>query len=150
MAWGQTFDSYHFSSASAARVLRPKYAQCSVIDRDPIFDPCPFSARHRNEQLVRDSKINGRYAPTSALSLGLAYVYTDAHVDNNGAIANDPKWSQVDAQAVYSFSKRTDVYLEGIYQRAIGQGVVAFINGSGGASSSGNQVVTMVGMRTRF
>ncbi len=95
-------------------------------------------------------EINGKYALTPALNFGLAYVYTDAHVANNGSTADVPKWSQVDAQAVYSFSKRTDVYLEGIYQRAIGQGIVAFINNSGGASSTGNQVVTMVGMRTRF
>jgi GBP family porin len=37
-----------------------------------------------------------------------------------------------------------------MYQRAIGQNFVAFINTAGGASTTGNQVVGTVGMRTRF
>jgi GBP family porin len=120
-----------------------------VYTRSEFTDSTSFGSAHGTVNFD-NYEVNGKYALTPAMNFGLAYVYTDAHVDNNGSVADDPKWSQVDAQAVYSFSKRTDVYLEGIYQRAIGQGVVAFINGSGGASSSGSQVVTMVGMRTRF
>jgi predicted porin len=71
-------------------------------------------------------------------------------VTNTTTFGNDPKWNQVNLQAVYAFSKRTDVYAEGMYQHATGHGYVAVINGAGGASSSANQVVGTVGMRTRF
>ena len=53
-------------------------------------------------------------------------------------------------QVVYTLSKRTDLYLEGMYQHVSGHNYTAFIYTSGGASSTGNQVVGTVGMRTRF
>jgi hypothetical protein len=37
-----------------------------------------------------------------------------------------------------------------MYQHAIGHGYVAFVNTSGGASSTANQVVATIGMRHRF
>lgn len=107
-----------------------------------------FGSAH-GEVRFDNYELNGKYVLTPALTLGVAYVYTDGHVDDTTR-GNDPKWSQVDAQVVYAFSKRTDVYLEGMYQHAIGQGYVAYINNSGGASSTGNQVVATVGMRHRF
>ncbi len=95
-------------------------------------------------------ELNGKYALTPAVSLGVAYTYTDGHVTDSPTFGEDPKWNQVNLQAVYSLSKRTDVYAEGMYQHVSGHGFVAFINNSGGASSTGNQVVATVGMRTRF
>ncbi|REG49574.1 putative porin [Paraburkholderia sp. BL6669N2] len=97
-------------------------------------------------------ELNGKYALTPAVNLGIADTYTDGHVGNgkNTAYGNDPKWNQINLQAVYLFSKRTDVYIEGMYQHAIGHNYVAFINTAGGASSTSNQVVATVGLRTRF
>jgi predicted porin len=95
-------------------------------------------------------ELSGKYAVTPAFSLGASYTYTDGHVTQTTTYGSDPKWNQVNLQAVYSFSKRTDVYAEGMYQHVTGHGYVAFINNSGGASSTGNQVVGTVGMRTRF
>ena len=63
---------------------------------------------------------------------------------------SDPKWHQADLQAVHKLSRRTDVYAEAMYQHAAGRGYQAFINGSGGASSTANQIVGTIGMRTRF
>jgi predicted porin len=100
--------------------------------------------------LFDNYELNGKYALTPALSLGVSYTYTDAHVTKTTTFGPDPKWNQVNVQAVYSLSKRTDVYAEGMYQHAIGHGYVAFVNGSGGASSTSNQVVGTVGMRARF
>lgn len=37
-----------------------------------------------------------------------------------------------------------------MYQHASGRNYVAMINTAGGASSTGNQVVAAVGLRTRF
>ncbi|MBP0594153.1 hypothetical protein J8I87_31670 [Paraburkholderia sp. LEh10] len=55
--------------------------------------------------------------------------------------------------ADYSFSKRTDVYVEGVYHHAYGAAGSAFegadINGLG-QSSTGNQVAATVGLRTQL
>jgi len=106
-------------------------------------------------QRFSNYELNFKYTLTPAVTLGIADTYTDAKL--SGAMhttgtqyATDPKYNQVNVQAVYSLSKRTDVYAEGMYQRAIGQNIVAFINTAGGASSTGNQVVGTVGLRTRF
>ena len=95
-------------------------------------------------------ELNGKYALTPAITLGAAYTYTDGHVSQTSTFGADPKWNQINAQAVYAFSKRTDVYAEAMYQHVTGHGYVAFINASGGASSTANQVVATVGLRTRF
>jgi predicted porin len=95
-------------------------------------------------------EVNGKYVVTPALSLGAAYTYTDAHVSGTSTFGSDPKWNQVNLQAVYALSLRTDVYAEAMYQHVSGKGYTAFINTAGGASSSGNQVVGTVGLRTRF
>ncbi|MFM0238737.1 porin [Paraburkholderia phytofirmans] len=97
-------------------------------------------------------ELNAKYALTPAINLGIADTYTDSHVGNgsNTAYGSDPKWNQVNLQAVYLLSKRTDVYVEGMYQHVIGHNYVAFINTAGGASGTSNQVVATVGLRTRF
>jgi len=95
-------------------------------------------------------EVNGKYALTPAFSLGAAYTYTNGHVTDSTTFGEDPKWSQINLQAIYSLSKRTDVYAEGMYQHVSGHNFVAFINNSGGASSTNNQVVATIGMRHRF
>jgi len=95
-------------------------------------------------------EINGKYRVRPNLSVGIAYTYTDGHVTDTTTYGADPKWNQVSAQVLYSLSKRTDLYLEGMYQHVSGHNYTAFIYTSGGASPTSNQVVTTVGMRTRF
>jgi general bacterial porin, GBP family len=95
-------------------------------------------------------EVNAKYSLTPAINLGIADTYTDGHVANSPTHGTDPKYNQVNVQATYAFSKRTDVYAEAMYQHAIGAQYVAFINTSGGASSTANQVVGTVGLRHRF
>jgi general bacterial porin, GBP family len=95
-------------------------------------------------------EVSAKYSVTHTLSVGVSDTYTTARVDGTTTYASDPKWNQVNFQTVYSFSKRTDVYLEGMYQHVSGKNYVAFVNTSGGASGTGNQVVGTVGIRTRF
>ena len=95
-------------------------------------------------------EVNGKYFVTPAFTLGAAYTFTDAHVTRSTRFGASPKWNQLDLQAVYALSRRTDVYAEALYQHASGSGYVAFINTAGGASSTANQVVGTVGVRTRF
>lgn len=108
-----------------------------------------FGATHGSMRFD-NYEVNGKYAMTPALNLGAAYTYTNAHVNGTSSFGADPKWNQVNLQAVYALSLRTDVYAEAMYQHVSGHGYVAFINTAGGASSTGNQVVGTVGLRTRF
>jgi predicted porin len=98
-------------------------------------------------------EINGKYALTPALSLAAAYTFTNGKVSGaNGS--GDPKWHTVSLQGDYSLSKRTDVYLEGVYQHASGElgnfgANVAAIN-TLTPSSTANQTAVAVGVRHRF
>lgn len=95
-------------------------------------------------------EVNGKYLLTPDFSVTVAYTYTKGHVDNTRTYGTDPKWNQLDLQTVYSLSKRTDVYAEAMYQHVTGKNYVAFMKTSGAASSTANQVVGTLGMRTRF
>jgi GBP family porin len=98
-------------------------------------------------------ELNGRYALTPALSLAAAYTFTDGKVTGSNG-TGDPKWQTASLQGDYALSKRTDVYLEGVYQHASGQlgslgANVAAIN-TLSPSSTANQTAVTIGMRHRF
>ncbi|SAL76121.1 porin [Caballeronia peredens] len=102
---------------------------------------------------LNNFELNGRYALTPALSLDAAYTYTDGKTSGSNG-SGDPKWHTVSLQADYSLSKRTDVYVEGVYQHASGDlgnagANVAMIN-TLSPSSTQNQVAATVGLRHRF
>jgi GBP family porin len=92
-------------------------------------------------------EINGRYFLTPALSLSGAYTYTDSRYQGV-----EPKWHQFNLQADYRLSKRTDVYVQGVYQKANGAsdlGIGAQINGLA-QSATDKQVAVSAGVRHRF
>lgn len=95
-------------------------------------------------------EINGKYAVTPALMVGIPYAYTDAHLSGATSYGTDPKWNQINAITRYSLSKRTELYAEAMYQHATGNKNVAVLYNAGGASSTGNQVMGSVGILTRF
>ncbi|KIG03251.1 porin [Caballeronia concitans] len=102
---------------------------------------------------LNNFELNGRYALTPALSLDAAYTYTDGKLSGSNG-SGDPKWHTVSLQADYSLSRRTDVYVEGVYQHASGQlgdagANVAMIN-TLSPSTTQNQVAATVGLRHRF
>ncbi|CAG9264073.1 Putative porin [Paraburkholderia unamae] len=98
-------------------------------------------------------EVNGRYSLTPQLSLGGAYTYTDGSVSRSEGNAS-PHWNQFMLQADYALSRRTDLYLEGVYQRVSGaQGIPVLGNASIynlAASSSNTQAVVAAGMRLKF
>lgn len=97
-------------------------------------------------------EINGRYFVTSKFSLAAAYTLTDGHFDA-GTTNLSPKWHEAIAQADYSFSKRTDVYAESLYQTVSGGGNEAAFNASMfnvPASANNRQLLFVVGMRHQF
>jgi predicted porin len=95
-----------------------------------------------------NAELNFKYQLTPALLLGAAYDYTKAY-----SIANE-KIHQGVLGADYFLSKRTDLYVDGIYQHASGTNslnatATAQINGLS-ASSTANQVAAIVGIRHKF
>ncbi|MEM5341172.1 porin [Paraburkholderia azotifigens] len=94
---------------------------------------------------------NFRYALTPSVELAGAYTYSRAGGNGGGGI---PHWNQVSAMADYHFSLRTDVYIQGAWQRVSPSGTsplgVAWINGVSAPSSTTNQVQATVGLRHRF
>ncbi|CAB3751536.1 porin [Paraburkholderia solisilvae] len=95
-------------------------------------------------------ELNGRYYVLPQLAIGAEYVFTDGHVNKTATFGSSPKWNQIGLQTVYYLSKRTDLYVEGVYQHVSGRGFTAFVYNSGGASSTSNQVVGIAGMRVHF
>jgi predicted porin len=95
-----------------------------------------------------NAEINFKYQLTPALLVGAAYDYT------KGYGLSDAKYHQGTVGVDYFLSKRTDVYVDGIYQHATGtdstqRAAVASINGLTSSSTS-NQVAAIVGIRHKF
>ncbi len=92
---------------------------------------------------------NVKYALTPAVILSGAYTYT--HGAYNGA---SPGWNTGMVQADYSLSKRTDFYLEGVYQNVHGAPADSVLShamiNTLSPSSTNSQVAVTVGLRHAF
>lgn len=98
-----------------------------------------------------NAEVNFSYKLTPAWMAGVAYDYTKGHANN---VNEGATYHQVEASTHYYLSKRTDVYLSGIWQHASGtdstnKPAVAAINVLT-PSSSNSLVVVRVGMRHKF
>ncbi|MEX3933631.1 porin [Paraburkholderia phymatum] len=113
----------------AAAWSRSTYAGVVVIDTGDASPSIGFS----------NYEVNGIYQLTPTISLAGSYTYTKG----SGA-----HWHNGGVQADYQFSKRTDTYLEAIYQHA-SSGAPAVIN-TADPSSNHNQVLIGAGLRHRF
>jgi len=113
----------------------------------------PFAGQTGN---FNNAEVNFKYQLTPALLIGTAYDYTRA---GKIAGASAAQYHQASLGVDYSLSKRTDVYLISVYQRALGNTLsttgttivpaVASITGLT-ASTNQNQFAARVGIRTRF
>ncbi|MFM0208163.1 porin [Paraburkholderia sediminicola] len=99
-------------------------------------------------------EVNGKYQITPAFFVGAQYVYTMETYDaSTGSVK--PKIHSVGLMADYNLSKRTDVYVQGEYQKVAGSSTNsilddAFIPGTQSPSSTQNQVVARVALRHKF
>lgn len=89
----------------------------------------------------------GQYSLTPAASLGLGYTFTHGKEDFTGV---KPKYHQVNAIADYHLSKRTDLYVMAIYQKASGTNADIYDNFLGAQSNTTTQFFGRVGMRHAF
>lgn len=105
-----------------------------------------------NSLRLDNYEVNGKYALTPALALKASYTFTNGKL---GTATGDssPKYHTVALMADYGLSKRTDVYVEGAFQKTSGGNgsvlTAADINGFS-PSSTDKQVAVTVGMRHRF
>ncbi|MDE1171430.1 MAG: porin [Verrucomicrobium sp.] len=102
-----------------------------------------------------NGEVNFKYQLTPALLVGAAYDYTRGAEINGGSRA---QYHQGAVGVDYFLSKRTDVYVTGVYQHALGDTVnaagatvdaTAGINGLTGSSNQ-NQFTARVGIRHKF
>ncbi|OLL31607.1 porin [Burkholderia sp. SRS-W-2-2016] len=113
------------------------------------FTNALFTTVHNsaNGASVYEGSVGAQYRVTPALAAGASYMYMKGNsvVDNNHA-------HQAAAILDYSLSKRTDVYVLGVYQRASSGGLAQLngMNSADGASSGQTQAVARVGLHTRF
>lgn len=111
----------------------------------------PNPLHYTGTAMFNNAEISYRYRLTPAWLLGAAYDYTDG----NGAGGNGgARYHQGELSAQYFVSKRTTVYVIGVYQRAsgidsTGKPAVAAINLLT-PSNSDSQAVVRVGLRHKF
>jgi len=97
--------------------------------------------------MVQVAQVGGLYAFMPDLRLGANYQY----MKGNAALSHN-KAQQVTSALQYSLSKRTTVYVEGVYQWTGGDvegGHNAWINGAS-QSSSDHQIIGRLGLQTTF
>ncbi|MBB5411130.1 putative porin [Paraburkholderia sp. HC6.4b] len=99
-------------------------------------------------------EINGKYQFTPAFYAGAMYTYTRVDFNSTAGKLN-PSYQMVGWMADYNLSKRTDLYVQGVYQHVGGDrtGTVldfAYVPGAADVSSSQNQVVARVAIRHKF
>jgi general bacterial porin, GBP family len=140
--------NYAFGPATVGLV----YTHTKLDGLDAINTNDGYSALSGNSLRFDNYEINTRYALTPALGRAGAYTFTNGSFSTNTGDTK-PKYHQFSLLADYGLSKRTDVYLEGVYQHASGGdgGLLgdAAINGVS-PSTTDQQVVVTVGMRHRF
>ncbi|MBN3818657.1 porin [Paraburkholderia sp. Se-20369] len=86
-----------------------------------------------------------RYMVTPALMAAAGYTYTRVARGDDGG-----HYHQVSAGVQYLLSKRTDVYVNGFYQKASSAVGHAWIDGTANPSSSTSQVAVVAGIRHKF
>jgi predicted porin len=114
--------------------------QATLAYTNVLFDYLDTSGlRLQNAELSLTHNI------TPSLLVGAAYIYTTGKYSNS----EEPHYNQVNLGIDYSLSRRTDVYLVGLYQRAGGAAQYAQIFSST-ASTSNSETQVIAGVRTRF
>ena len=96
--------------------------------------------------------LGGANARAQNVDLGTAWHYSAANTLNVGYTFSKyegARWNQFSLGNVYAFSKRTQVYVQGTYQRASGDAQSAAINGVGVAAQR-NQLVVSTGVHHSF
>ncbi|MBN3754754.1 porin [Paraburkholderia sp. Tr-20389] len=116
----------------------------------------PNPSRYAGSVHFNNAEANFKYQVTPALIVGVAYDYTNSSKISSGSGTNNgATYHQGMLGVDYFLSKRTDVYVMGIYQKASGtdsrnQSAIASINNQSSPSSNDRQALVRVGIRHKF
>ena len=123
---------------------------------DPSGNPLPLAIAGvaLNQLKFQNLEVNAMYQATPFFFVGAQYVYTLVEGDASGASVK-PRYHTVGLMADYMLSKRTDIYVQGAYEKVAGDrtGSVldnAAIPGAGGISSTTSQIAFRTGIRHKF
>jgi predicted porin len=137
-----------------AATLGATYSNTQLMglgDRSSGPNPSGFSGK----AIFNNAEASFKYQITPALVAGVSYDYTQgSSVATATGSTGGAKYNQFAAGTDYFLSKRTDVYIVAVYQKASGTDsrnlpAVAVINNVS-ASSSDRQTVVRIGMRHKF
>jgi predicted porin len=107
-----------------------------------------------NRLRFQNFELNAKYQVTPAFYVGGEYVYTLENYDSSTGSVK-PKVHTVGLMADYNISKRTDFYVQGVYQKVAGDKTNsimdnAFILGTQAPSSTSNQLAFRAAIRHKF
>ncbi|MFL9895804.1 porin [Paraburkholderia sp. RL17-381-BIF-C] len=114
----------------------------------------PLAGGKLNTLKYQNFEINGKYQITPAFFVGAQYVYTLENYDaTTGGVK--PKIHSVGLMADYNVSKRTDLYIQGAYQKVAGDKTgssldQAYVPGAADLSSNSKQLVVRAAIRHKF
>jgi general bacterial porin, GBP family len=111
-----------------------------------LYTHSHFLYRDNTTLNLNNVEISARDFITPDIALGAGYIITYGEYSQNG---KHPQYQQVNLSADYFFSKRTDVYLVGVYQKAGRDAKFAQIY-TFSPSSTNAQVGVTAGIRTKF
>jgi predicted porin len=160
-------NTFQIIDAAAAYTIGPAiigatYTNAKFMDLGsnavPVGAAGPASGYRRGSTATfNDVQVNLQYAftPTVHLLLASDYIHRNGLTESNGLSVLAAKYLQYDAALDYSLSKRTDVYVMAVYQRALGDDstgnrAVSAITDTTAFSSNGKQLLARVGMRVKF
>nr|WP_256702353.1 porin [Burkholderia sp. SRS-W-2-2016] len=145
--------NYTFGSATAG----VSYTNSNYKDptgNNYIGIPLAATGVKLNTLKFQNFEVNGKYEFTPAFSAGAQYVYTMQNYESSLGNVR-PKIHSVGLMADYNLSKRTDVYVQGVYLKIAGastQSILdnAYILGARAPSSTDTQVAVRIALRHSF
>lgn len=107
-----------------------------------------------NALKFQNIELNGKYQITPTFYVGAEYVYTIENFESSAGNLK-PKIQTAGLMADYNLSKRTDVYIQGVYQNVSGDKTHSvlddgFVLGTDAPSSSSSQTVVRIALRHQF
>jgi predicted porin len=151
--------NYTFGPAAAGFVYTNAYYQkptSTVLLTAPTggLAPLAIAGNTLNSLRFQNFEINGKYQLTPAFFVGAQYIYT--YTNYNSTLGNvHPKYQTFGLMADYNLSKRTDVYIQGVYQHVSSGGTgtqldKAFNVGTDNSSTTSNQTAVRLAIRHKF
>lgn len=122
------------------------FYKAGATDFGALYTNVRYNYLDNSSLTLQNFDLNLVHHLTPVLNLGASYFYTTGKYD---VINQTPKWHQINLQADYFLSKRTDVAITYSYQKAAGDATKATIFGFP-SSSDRQQSVLLLGMRHVF